>query len=71
MLREYTVTSTTYANLLKNQLRPKIKYKRRGLLSKDVILDHDNARHHTARTTAAIIEDLHFQVYKIHRSRQT
>jgi histone-lysine N-methyltransferase SETMAR len=35
--------------------------KRRGLLSTGVILHHDNAWPHTARATAATIEDLHFE----------
>jgi len=37
-----TVTSATYADLLKNHLRPAIKSKRRGLLSTGVLLQHDN-----------------------------
>ena len=49
MPRENTVTSETYADLLKNYLRPAIKSKRRGRLSTGVLLRHDNARPHTAR----------------------
>ena len=59
--RGNTVTSTTYADLLKNLLRPAIKSKRRGLLSTDVLLQHDNARLHTARSTVATIQDLSFE----------
>ena len=44
MPRGNTVTSATYADLLKNHLRPAIKSKRRGLLSTGVLLQHDNAR---------------------------
>jgi len=52
------VTSATYADLLKNHLRPAIKSKGRGLLSTGVLLQHDNARPHTARSTVATIQDL-------------
>ena len=38
-----------------------MKSKRRGLLSSGVLLQHDNARPHTARTTVATITDLHFE----------
>ena len=43
-----TVTSATYADVLKNHLLPTIKSKR-GRLSTGVLLQHDNARPHTAR----------------------
>lgn len=59
--RGTTVTSASYSDLLKNHLRPAIKSKRRGLLSSGVLLQHDNARPHTARTTVATITDLHFE----------
>jgi len=60
MPRGNTVTSTTYADLLKNHLRPAIKSKWRGLLSTGVLLQHDNARPHTARSNVAKIQDLSF-----------
>ena len=44
MPRENTVTSTTYADLLKSHLRPAVKSKRRGPLSTGVLLEYDNAR---------------------------
>jgi len=56
-----TVTSATYADLLKNHLRPAIKSKRRGRLSTGVLLQHENARSHTARSTVATIQDLSFE----------
>ena len=56
-----TVNSATYADLLKNHLRPAIKSKRRGLLSTGVLLQYDSARPHTARSTVATIQDLSFQ----------
>ena len=55
------MTSATYADLLKNHLRPAIKSKGRGLLSTGVLLQHDNARPHTARSTVATIQDLSFE----------
>ena len=61
MPRGNTVTSTTYADLLKNQLLPAVKSKRRGLLSTGVLLQHDNARSHTARSTVTTIQDLSFE----------
>jgi len=44
MPRGNTVTSATYADLLKNHLRPAVKSKRRGRLSTGVLLQHENAR---------------------------
>jgi len=46
---------------LKNHLPPAIKSKRRGRLSTGVLLRHDNARPHTARSTFATIQDLSFE----------
>jgi len=56
-----TVTSATRADLLKNHLRPAIKSKRRELLSTGVLLQHDNARRHTARSTVATTKELSFE----------
>jgi histone-lysine N-methyltransferase SETMAR len=50
-----------YADLLKNHLHPAIKSKQCGLLSTGVLLQHDNARPHTARSTVASIQDLAFE----------
>ena len=60
MPRGNTVKSATYADL-KNHLRPAIKSKRRGLPSTGVLLQHDNARPHTARSAVATIQDLSFK----------
>jgi len=49
------MTSATYADLLKNHLRPAIKSKRLGRLSSGVLLQHDNALPRTARSTVATI----------------
>ena len=59
--RRNTVNSATYADLLKNHLRPAIKSKQRGLLSTGVLLQHDNARPHTACSIVATIQDLSFE----------
>ena len=56
-----TLTSATYADLPKNHLRPDIKSKRHERLSTDVLLQHDNARPHTAHSTVATIQDLSFE----------
>jgi len=61
MPRGNTVTSTMYADLLKNHLRPSVKSKQRGPLSTGVLLQHDNARSHTARLTVATIQDQSFE----------
>jgi hypothetical protein len=61
MARGNTVTSATYADLLKNHLHPAIKSKRHGRLSTGVLLQRGNARPHTARSTVATIQDLSFE----------
>ena len=61
MPRGNTVTSVMYAYLLKNHLRPAVESKRRGFLSTGVLLQHDNARPHTAHSTVATIQDLSFE----------
>jgi hypothetical protein len=61
MSRGNTVTSATYANLLKNHLCPAIKSKQRGCLSTGVLLQHDDAQSHIARSAVATIQDLSFE----------
>ena len=61
MPRGNTVTSATYADLLKNHLCPANKSKRRGRLSTGVLLQHGNPRPHTAHSTVATIQDLSFK----------
>jgi hypothetical protein len=46
-----TVNSAKYSALLQDQVKPAIHHKLRGLLSKAVLLLHDNARLHTATAT--------------------
>jgi hypothetical protein len=64
------VTSTTYADLLKNNLLPAVKFKRRGCLSTGVLL-RDNAQSHTASSTVATIQDCPLSVFHIPRTHQT
>ena len=41
-----TVTSATYCDMLQRELKPAIRSKRKGKLSKEILLLHDNARPH-------------------------
>ena len=59
-----TVTSARYSDMLVNDLKPAIRSKRRGLLSKTVLLLHDNARPHTAAHTVDTLRALKFEVLK-------
>jgi hypothetical protein len=48
--------------MLVNELKPAIRSKRQGLLSKRVLLLHDNARPHTAAHTVDTLHALKFEV---------
>ena len=50
-----TITGVYYANLL-DQLRTAISEKRRGKLSKGVLLQQDNARVHTCKVAMDAVE---------------
>jgi hypothetical protein len=71
MPRGNPVTSTTYADLLKNHMCPAITSKRRGLLSTSVLFQRDNVRSHTARSTVATIQYCPLSVFHIRRTLQT
>jgi len=71
MPRGNPVTSTMYADLLKNHLHPAIKSKRHGHLSTGVLLQRDKARSHTAHSTVAAIQDCPLNVFHIRCTRQT
>jgi len=48
--------------MLRNELRPAIRSKRRGRLTQGVLLLHDNARRHTAHLTINTILPLNWEV---------
>jgi hypothetical protein len=52
MPKGLTINSESYCNVLQNHLKPAIRSKRLGLLSSGLLLQHDNARPHTAFATA-------------------
>jgi len=52
------------SDMLVNELKPAIRSKRRGLLSKRVLLLHDNARPHTDAHTVDTLRGLKFEVLK-------
>ena len=52
-----TVTSATYCDVLQRELKTAIRSKRRGKLSKEILLLHDNARP-PPHTAAHILETL-------------
>ena len=62
MEKGVTVTSVNYCNMLRNEVRPAIRSKRRGRLTEDVLLLHDNACPHMAHLTINIIQQLNWEV---------
>jgi len=54
-----TINKDTYSDLIKNKLKPKIRSKRRGLLSTKV---NDNAHPHTAHKTVETIKNIGFEL---------
>ena len=60
MPRGSTVTSATYS-ILRENLKPAIRQKRRGLLTRGGCLLLENAKPHTATATVSTIEELRFQ----------
>ena len=56
------ITRTYYGNLLINKLHPKIKNRRRGLISTDVILHHDNASAHTSCHVLSSTHNLQYEL---------
>jgi histone-lysine N-methyltransferase SETMAR len=57
-----SVNSAEYSALLQDQLKPTIRHKRRGLLSKGVLLLHDNAWPHTATAMVQTVQWLGFEL---------
>jgi len=60
--RGTTVTSATYCDILQGELKPAICSKRRGKLSKEILLFHNNARLHTAAHTLETLKQLKWEV---------
>jgi hypothetical protein len=58
------VTSVRYSDMLVNEMKPAIRSKRRELLSKSVLLLHDNARQHMAVHTVEKLRALKSEVMK-------
>ena len=58
--RGSTINSVRYSEMLIDRLKPEIGSKRRGQLSKGVVLLHDNARPHIAAHTAETLQKLMF-----------
>jgi histone-lysine N-methyltransferase SETMAR len=59
-----TVTSARYSDILVKELKLAIRSKRRELLSKRVLLLHDNARPHTTVHTVDTLRARKFDVLK-------
>jgi hypothetical protein len=57
-----TVNSERFSAMLKDKLKPVVCSKRIGLLSKTVLLHHDNARPHATATTIKTIQKLNFEL---------
>ena len=55
LAKKSTITGAYYANLL-DQLKTAVREKRRGKLSKGILLQQDNARVHTCRTAMDAVE---------------
>ena len=61
LAKKSTITGTYYANLL-DQLRTAIREKRRGKLSKGILLQQDNARVHTCKIAMDAVERNGFEL---------
>ncbi|UYV65927.1 hypothetical protein LAZ67_3005901, partial [Cordylochernes scorpioides] len=57
-----TVNAARYCEVL-TKFRAAIKLKRPGLLSRKVLLVHDNARPHAARTTQTLLENFKWEIF--------
>jgi len=60
--RGSTINSARYSEMLNDRLKPEIRSKRRGQLSKGIVLVHDNARPHTAARTVETVQKLKFEL---------
>lgn len=57
-----TINVARYSEMLTDRLKLPIRSKRRGILSKGVVLLHDNARSHFAAHTSETLGKLKFEV---------
>jgi len=55
-----TMTGSYYSELLRN-LRPAVREKRRGMLTRGPLLLHDNAPAHMSRVAQAVVKDIGFE----------
>jgi len=62
MEKGVTVTIVNYCNMLRNELRPAVRSKRRGRLTQGVLLLHNNSCPHTAHLTINTIRQLNWEV---------
>ncbi|UYV63882.1 hypothetical protein LAZ67_2005882 [Cordylochernes scorpioides] len=62
-LRKVHQKRRRYCEEVLTKLRAAIKRKRLGLLSRKVLLVHDNARPHAARTTQTLLENLKWEIF--------
>ena len=60
--RGTTINSARYSEMFTDRLKPAIRSKCRGLLSKGDVLLNDNAGPHTAAHTAETLQKLKFEV---------
>ena len=60
--RGSTINNACYSEVLIDRLKPEIRSKRWGHLSKGIVLLHDNARPHTAAHTVETLQNLKFEV---------
>ena len=59
--RGSTINSARYNEMLIDRLKPEIRSKRRGQLSKGIVLLHDNAHPHTVAHTVETLQKLKFE----------
>jgi len=60
--RGSTINSAHYSEMLIDKLKPEIRGKCQGQLSKGIVLLHDNAHPHTAAHTVETLQKLKFEV---------
>ena len=70
LAKKSTITGAYYANLL-DQLRTAIREKRRGKLSKGILLQQDNARVHTCKIAMDAVELNGYELIKKRDSAPT